>query len=174
MGKKARERKIRVIERRRSILRIITQNPGIHLRELERTSGMGLGALRNLLDSLISQKLVALDEVDGLRTLFPTTGIDSLNRKPIALLRKQHLRSIVELLLSAESLTHRELQLHMGIPRTTLRGHVDVLKRAGIVSTELNISLIDPGMIEQILLLTEPRYIDRLVSAVIEIFDLIN
>ncbi len=171
MGKKGRRLTRRVNERKRMLLEVIARNPGIHLRALERQSGIALGALRNLLDSLINSDLILESQIDGRRVFFSSRGIEPDDQRIVALLRKSQLRQIVESLLHHGSRSRKELREELNIPRTTLRGHLDRMAAAGLLELGKQISLTDPIRIQRILLLTRESLIERMVNSVIEIFD---
>lgn len=171
MGKKGRERTRRVNSRKRALLGIIARNPGIHLRDLERKSGIALGALRNLLDGLMESEIIDEIEANGTRTFFPSRGIEREDRLIVALLRKPHLRSIVELLLEQESMTRKELSNVSGVPRTTLRSHLETLAQSDIINLEKSITLIDSNRMNRLLVLTRTGLLERMIESVIEIFD---
>lgn len=174
MTRKGRERARRANLRKRLILILVTRNPGIHLRELERESGIALGALRNILDSLLNSELIIEKKIPGFRTFFSSRGIERGDREWVTLFRREHLRLIVEKLILTPSISRKDLKNHLNIPRTTLRGHLDHLGSAGIITLDKDIELTEPARAERILLLTKPHIIERMVSAVIEIFDETN
>lgn len=155
---------------RRDLLALVRAHPGMHLRELERASGLAVGALRHHLDWLLAAGLVK-DEEDGrLRRFFPV-GLDPPLRRALAALRPRSHRAVALHLLNHPAATTREVAAALGFPETTAGHYLRALASAGIATRDrTGHRLVDPATMVRALVAYRPSFADRLVDAALEMW----
>jgi len=155
---------------RRDLLALVRAHPGMHLRELERASGLALGALRHHLDYLLAAGLIK-DEEDGRLRRFYPVGLDPPLRKALAALRPRAHRAVVLHLLNHPGETAREVAAALSFPETTAGHYLRALAAAGIVARDRNgHRLAEPDAVVRALVAYRPSFADRLVDAALEIW----
>lgn len=162
------------LERRRDLVATLHDQPGLHVRELERRTGMPFSTLRHHLRALERHGLVEA-RTEGPSTHYFVRGPDA---PPVVLaaLRQDPLRRVLVLLLHAGGGTsYRTLLRLSGLPPSTLSTQLHVLARRGLVERF-------PSGRESVYAVTEPDevldalvrhrdsfhdpYVDALVAAV--------
>lgn len=115
------------LESRRRIYDFLTANPGVHLRRIGQVLGMSTGMLSYHLGYLERNGLLKSDEDGHRKRYFIARGLAEAQRRILAILRQDVPRQIVlELLMHGER-TFGELQLSVGVSKSTLSYHLQKL-----------------------------------------------
>lgn len=115
------------LESRRRIYDFLTANPGVHLRRIGQVLGMSTGMLSYHLGYLERNGLLKSDEDGHRKRYFIARGLVEAQRRILAILRQDVPRQIVlELLMHGER-TFGELQLSVGVSKSTLSYHLQKL-----------------------------------------------
>lgn len=139
---------------RSDILACVVENPGIHLRGIERHTALPLGQVLYHLDRLERMGLVASHRDRGFRRFF-SPAVVSRSEKPIlSALRHEVPRRVVLGLLEAPGLAHKDLQRLTGVAGSTLSFHLQRLVESGVLlrtraSGATAYALADPDLAER-------------------------
>ncbi len=160
------------VDARERIFRVIRESPGAHVREIERLSGFGYGAVEYHLRRLEAAGAVRVVAEGNQKTYF-AADFPKAMRPLAALVRREPLRRILVALLSYGKLTHQELGQVADMSPSTLSHHVKKLTGKGIVKPEAPgrgapLLLADPGAIERALVSHGPGIADPALQAYIE------
>lgn len=158
-------------ENRRTVLRLVAQHPGAHLRELERLAGLSLGSLRHHLDRLEGLGLVRA-EPDARFKRFFLTGIAALPRRAAIAVRQGRLRRILAALLEAPR-SHGQLADSLQIPRPSLTTYLRRLVALQLVQADAHgrFSVRDPSAVRDALALQHASLLDRLVDDALRLLE---
>ena len=122
-------------ETRRRIYRLIEDEPGLHLRELERRSGVALSTLRHHLRYLRKHGLVEVVEDKNVRRYFATNLAEPLDRRALAVLRQESLRRVVLYVLArGGSADYQDIMRKLQIPPSTLAVYLSQLTQKGVLA----------------------------------------
>lgn len=117
--------------RRRKILRLITKNPGVSLRELEELTNMNRSTLRFHLDFLENEGLIYSIRVGKYRLFFPSDSDVKYDQK---ILKSKRKKQIVKLLSQNGKLTISDIAKNLGVSYYTAYRHIMDLERMRIVT----------------------------------------
>src|SRR4030042_6467598 len=107
------------LETRKRVYDLVVQNPGVHLREIERLTNLPLGVVRYHLDRLEREGLIFPKEDRYFKRFFPKGRIPNVPTETFAALRQESLRRIVLYLLSHPGSTHASMMNAMDMPAST-------------------------------------------------------
>jgi len=116
--------------KRRRILKIIMQNPGISLKELEELTKMNRSTLRFHLNLLENEGWIYSVQI-GKHRLFFLTYDDNINLS--TLIKSERKKQIIELLNQNRELTIKEIANKLGINYKTVHKHISQLRNIGLV-----------------------------------------
>ena len=163
---------------RREIYTFIKGNPGLHLRELQRTLNLSLGNIRYHLDYLVRQELLVID-FDGYRkTFFTAHEILQWDRGVLALLRQRVPRGIIIFLIgqSLES-SFYEIQCQMNISKSSLSFQLKKLTSNHIIKIERSkgrnyyfIPEEDKERIVKLLITYRTSFLDDAIDRVVDVW----
>jgi predicted transcriptional regulator len=161
------------LENRRIIFEHIRDNPGTHIREMERELNLSIGVLTYHLDQLEGARLIR-SEGENRRSYFKADDFTHADRRIIAVLRSSRVEQIVVVLLEKENVSFRELKERLGISNSTLSYHMSRLVRSEIVmittvNREKYFRLVDRGSVLSALVTIEKT--EDPVGAFIEIWE---
>lgn len=121
-------------EARRRVFALVRDEPGLHLRELERRSGMPLSTLRHHVGFLERHRLVEGVEDRNVRRFFAVEPGPPVDRRVVGALRQRALRTVlVTLIARGGRLPYPELLAATGFPPSTLATHLRALVATGLV-----------------------------------------
>lgn len=125
------------LEARRKVYALVRDEPGLHLRELERRLGMPLSTLRHHLRFLEEHGLVDAVEDRNQKRWFTRLPVGREGRPLIAALRQAALRRVVLVLLErGGEASYQDLLAALALPPSTLGVHLSELARRGVVERE--------------------------------------
>lgn len=162
-------------EKRRALYALVRDEPGLHLRELERRSGLPLGTLRHHLRYLEEHRLVdAVDDRNVVR-YFVADLDEEQDRRALAALRQEALRRVLLAFLAREdAFPHRELLDAVGAPASTLAVYLRQLVDRGLlvrrsVGRESRYELAGRERIVRLLHTYRESFLDRMVDHLLDI-----
>lgn len=118
------------------ILQCVRMHAGIHLRDVERRTGLPLGQVLYHLDRLERMGLLATQRDHGFRRYYATDRVSHEEKPILAALRHDVPRRVMVRLLASPGLTHKELQAHAGVAGSTISFHLQRLVDAGVLLRE--------------------------------------
>jgi predicted transcriptional regulator len=155
-------------ERRRRIYRFIEKNPGIYLRDLQRTLEMPLTSLEYHLDYMV-RKNVILKERGGHYARYYVKQLDSEDKKILSALRQKRTREIVHITLLSKKAKYQSLLNELRIPPSTLSLYLKHLIDNNIlvrtkVGHENIYSVQDEDRVAKLLIAYKSSLVDKLVD----------
>lgn len=129
------------LESRRRVFELLTEYPGLHLRELERRLGMDVRGLQHHLEFLERRGAVTSLREGGYLRYYPRRWDETrfreqfgpLEKRLLALLRQRRPLQIVLLLLERGEISGPELREAMGLGGPALTYHMRKLTRSRLV-----------------------------------------
>lgn len=158
---------------REDILRCVREHPGIHLRGVERRTGLPLGQVLYHLDRLERMGLVASHRDSGFRRYFAPDAISRSEKPILSALRHDVPRRLVLALLERPRLPHKALQRSAGVAGSTLSFHLQRLVASGVLVRErvegsTTYALADPRLARREVVAYAPSFedpeVDRFVA----------
>ena len=169
------EEKILQLEARRRVFEAIKEYPGIHLRELQRKTGMALGTLRYQIRFLEKHGLVVEKKEGRLVTYYPAKGreVDARDKRYLAILRQELPRLIVLHLMMHPNSTHGEMKGHFNVSPSTLSYHLKRLVEAGIISKDEKgrYRVVDEERVAKVLITYRQSFVDAMVDAFVRFWE---
>lgn len=122
-------------ETRRKLYQLIERQPGLHLREIERRSGMALGTLRHHLRFLQEHRLVDASEDRNVIRYFATVIAEPADRRALAALRQEALRRVLLFVLAqGGAASYQDIAESSGAPPSTLAVYLSQLVERGLLA----------------------------------------
>jgi len=163
------------LDTRRAIYELVSSQPGLHLREIQRRLGMHINLVEYHLGHLIRSELVVEVKDAGYSRYFPTSppgegaGTDRLTsqeKRVLALLRQPMPLRIIVFLLATGHAQHRELCAHLGCAPSTLTYHMRRIVAQQVASQVTagegkGYSLVDRRGVARLLMLYRPEPFDQ-------------
>ena len=155
-------------ENRRKIYDIIEENPGIHLRELQRVLDTPLTTLEYHLSYLVRKKII-YSETDLHFKRYYAKPLEKEDKKVIAALRQKRLREIVLLILAKEKAKYQFLSEYLKLPNSTLSFYLKYLADNGIlakekVGYETLYTVKDEDRVAKVLIAYRTSFLDKLID----------
>jgi len=163
------------LETRKRVYDLVVQNPGVHLREIERRTNLPLGVVRYHLDRLQREELIYPKEDRYFKRFFPKNKVPNVPSDTFAVLRQESLRKIVLLLLNNPGSTHQALMATLGLPASTLSTYLSILVEKNVVRRERRgkenlYTLTDEESVMKVLVVYRPSFLDKLVDHAISLY----
>lgn len=162
-------------ESRRMLYALIRDEPGLHLRELERRSGIPLSTLRHHLRFLTEHKLVDTQEDRNVVRYFTALLDEPVERAIVGALRQESLRRVVLYLLhQGGAATYKDILSAIGAPPSTLAVYLAELARRGVierrsVGRESRYEVVDGGRVVRLLHSYRGSFLDSLVDHLLDV-----
>lgn len=123
---------------RQRVYDVVRRFPGIHLREIERQTGVSAPLAQYHLRKLADEGFVELHEQGGYARFYPTAkgksaSVTALDMPLLGLLREEVPLHVVLLLLDRGPMTHTELVGELGVAKSTVSYHLAKLAEAEVV-----------------------------------------
>jgi predicted transcriptional regulator len=155
-------------ERRREIYRLVEKNPGIHLRDLQRTMEMPLASLEYHLDYMVRRNVI-LRERDRHYVRYYVKQLDGEDKKILSALRQKRTREIVLIILLSKKAKYQTLLDELRIPPSTLSLYLKHLIDNNIlvrnkVGHENIYTVQDEDRIAKTLIAYKSSFVDKLVD----------
>ena len=163
------------LETRKRVYEIVSQSPGVHLREIERLSSLPLGVVRYHLERLQREELIFAEEDRYFKRFFPKNRIPNVSTNTMAVLRQESLRRIMLQLLAEPGSTHQQLRNAMVLPASTLSTYLSILMKKNVVRRERRgrenlYYVVDEEAVMKVLLVYRPSFLDKLVDHAIALY----
>lgn len=114
----------------------VRRYPGIHLREIERQTGISAPLAQYHLRKLVDEREVESREQGSYLRFYPSTKgrrLPERDRGVVGLLREEVPLHVVLLLLDKGPMTHTQLVEGLGVAKSTVSYHLHKLAEAGVV-----------------------------------------
>ena len=162
---------------RQRVYAVVRRFPGIHLREIERQTGISAALAQYHLRKLVEDEFVEVHEQGGYARHYPTDKGKSASVTPrdlplVGLLREEVPLHVALLLLDRGPMTHTELVAELGVAKSTVSYHLAKLAEADVVERvegETKLRLKDRERIYRLLLAYRPT--PTLVDAFAELWE---
>jgi predicted transcriptional regulator len=125
---------IRLQRTRRRILEFVAVRPGVSAREIQRSLKLGWGETAYHLDQLVRADAVHRERT-GRRDAYFDPSIPWADRRILVLLRGGATRRLLLELTSVPDCSFSQLQVRLGVSKSTLSFHLSRLIAVGVVET---------------------------------------
>ena len=123
------------LDSRNKIFKTIIKQPGICIRELERTLEIAMGELTYHLPILIKADLI-LEENDGYFRRFYSKDFRREEIKMLSFLRREAAKKVIPLLLKYKRINNNLLKKELSISKSTASWHLSRLKQNKLVEVQ--------------------------------------
>jgi len=162
------------LESRNRVYKIIEESPGLHFRELQRRSGLAVGALQYHLDTLQKNHLIRVEKQGRFNRYFSVRGIQlGEQEKTISILRQESARKIVIFLLQKKQANNFDIAEAVQLSASTVSWHLSKLVESGVVSEKRSgkqkmFFITSPRETAQLLVSYKKTFLDALVDNFVE------
>jgi predicted transcriptional regulator len=170
-GKKKRsdEKEDFELEARAKVFEIISQAPGLHLREIQKRLKIPLGTVEYHLKYFEDNDIVIVREEGGYKRYYPKKAMGSEDRKFLSLLRQQIPRRVVLFLMRNPKSSFGEIAKDLGLPPSSLSFHVKKLVKAEVIERTKKgrvsyFHVNDPDRVAKVLIAHRRSFLDELVD----------
>lgn len=163
------------LETRKRVYDLVVSTPGVHLREVERQTGLPLGVVRYHLDRLQREELIFAKEDRYFKRFFPKGQIPNVPTETFEVLRQESLRRIVLHLLNNAGSSHANVMASLQLPPSTLSTYLSILLKKNVVRRERrgkeNLYFVaDEESVMKVLMVYRPTFLDKLVDHAISMY----
>jgi predicted transcriptional regulator len=161
------------------LLEIVRLLPGVHLREVQRRTGLGLGDTVYQLGKLESLGLIDSERRGRYRRYY-SSEIKTVDRTSLSVLLNSSRRQITISLLEEGALNVADLASRLEVGKSTALRHLRILESAGLVVPSKGSEgsavwvLYDPGRAKRLLTRCNPTRLNRLSESFLQSWDLLN
>jgi predicted transcriptional regulator len=135
---------------------LVSLQPGLHLRELQRQIGLSFSSTRYHVDKLAKDGEIDRVEDNGYSRIYPA-GIVQRDKILLSLIRRETDRRILSSFLKENSLSQQRLTDLTKLAKSTVSEHLATLLNLGVVRTKA-------GGERRIFELTDPAEIDTMLN----------
>ncbi len=165
--------------RAQRLLDVVKLLPGIHLREAQRRTGLGLGNTVYQLQKLESLGLIDSEKCGRYRRYYPP-NINVADRRMLSVLLNPSRRRIIQLLVAKHALNVSDLCVKLSLGKSTTLWHLKILESEGLVNSPVGLPdsdlwhLRDPRNANRILSKFNQNALDSLSESFLQSWDLIG
>ena len=157
------------LETRKNIFDMIAENPGLHLREIQKRLNIPLGTVEYHLNYFEDNEVVLVKEERGYKRYFPKKVMGSEDRNYLALLREVIPRRVVLHLMKNPGATFGDLAQALDMPPSSLAFHVKKLVTAQVLDRVKKgrvsyFKVKEPERVAKILIAHKRSFLDELVD----------
>lgn len=158
------------LEVRKNIYDTVCKYPGIHLRELQRKTGLATGSLDYHLHFLYKRGLIRKEKDSRFIRYYNALQAYSEEEKHLlSVLRQETLRRIVIYLIQKKKATATNISRDLELTPSNLSGHLRTLEKQDIIRYKKKgrfrfYSVIDAEMIVRCLVLHKKSFLDKMVD----------
>jgi predicted transcriptional regulator len=161
-------------EHRRKIYAFVKENPGLHMRELQRQLNIPLSTLEYHLDYLEKKEILYLED-DRRYCRYFAENLTEYEKILLSALRQHRFREIILIVLSEEIMCFKELSKEIKIADSTLSIYLRYLSEKGIlerekIGLETCYRIAREDITVKSLLCYRASFVDKLVDRVLESF----
>jgi len=158
------------IEARKRVYDIIFENPGLHLREIQKRLNIPLGTVEYHLKYLEDNELVIVKEMGGYKRYYPKGVMGSDVRNILSLLRQEVPRNIVIFLLNHPNASFGEVAKAFDVAPSTLSFHMKKLLKDGIIDRTKHgrtstFTVVEVDKVANVLIAHRRSFLDGLVDS---------
>ena len=155
-------------EKRHKIYETIKKNPGLYIRQLQRTLGIPLSSLQYHLNYM-ARRNVIIEEKSKHYTRYYCKPLEPEDKKVLSVLRQKRLREIVMIILVSKKAKYRFIVQTLGLPASTISFYLKHLFDNHIIERtkigyENVYTLKDEDRIAKILIAYQHSFLDTLVD----------
>ena len=159
------------LESRKQTFDAIVDNPGIHLRELERKVDIPLGTIRYHIRVLEKRQLIIIRTEGKYKRYYAKGEIDRSDKDRLAVLRKELPRTIILFLMEFPGSTHSDLTEAIAVAPSTMSYHLKRLVKDNIIEKEKGkYRVVDEEKIADLLIQYRQTFLDSLVDRFVRIW----
>jgi predicted transcriptional regulator len=163
------------LETRKRVYSLVVSTPGVHLREIERQTGLTLGVVRYHLDRLQREELIFAKSDRYFKRFFPKGRIPNVPTETFEALRQESLRRIVLHLLGSPGSSHSIMMTALQLPPSTLSTYLSILLKKRVVRRERRgkenlYFVVDEESVMKVLIVYRPTFLDKLVDHAISMY----
>src|SRR3989339_2062449 len=164
------------LESRRRIYEIVTQNAGIHFREVERKSRLSVAVTKHNLDYLTKHDIIK-SERDGRNLRYYPLHFNLQNIKIMNLLRQEGIRKILLCMLSKDRTFFSNIVKSTGLSASTVSEHLKRLEEKNIIKPHNKDNktyyslIINKNDLVRLLIAYRESFLDRLVDRIIDTWE---
>jgi predicted transcriptional regulator len=165
--------------RAQRLLEVVKLLPGIHLREAQRRTGLGLGDTVYQLQKLESLGLIDSEKRGRYRRFYPA-DINMADRRMLSVLLNPNRRLIIQLLVAKQALNVSDLAAKLRLGKSTTLWHLKILESEGLVNSPAALPdsgvwrLKDARNAKRILSRFNLNALDRLSESFLQSWDLVG
>jgi len=153
----------------------ISNNPGLHFREIQRRTGIATGSLQYHIDYLKKKHLIR-EEKQGKFSRFYSVRGEEVDTQLMSLLRQDSVRKIILFLMKRRRATLPQISKDVSLSVSTASFHLQKLLLGEIVSQKnygkkTYFSLIDKDRILELLLTYKGSFLDEVVDSFVDIWE---
>jgi predicted transcriptional regulator len=158
-------------EYRRRIYQYIKENPGFHLRALQRRLDIPLSTLDYHLGYMVQKNVIECKQ-DGYYKRYYVTPLEKIDLKLLSILRQKRLREIILIILNEEGVKYQTLLQRLKIPTSTLSFQLNHLMKSNVIirqriGHEHVYTVADEDALMKLLITYQSSFVDRLIDNVI-------
>jgi len=161
------------LDTRRRVYEFIKNNPGTHMREIQRRLTMPIGVLKFHIQYLIKHDMITEKPDRYYKRYYLIGTLGSVDKEALSVLRQQYPRWIILYLLDHSVAKHKELLSKFNLKPSTLSFYLKSMVNKKIVirtraGRQSSYSLTNPEAIIKILITYRPSFFDKLVDRFLE------
>lgn len=162
-------------ETRQQIASHVETNPGVHFSAICRNLDIATGQGQYHLRRLVRNGTLIREDICG-RTHYYPEAYPVIERRAMALLRRETTRELVLVLLEHGEMSPTDLVQQVGVARSTIEWHISNLLEYELVEKRIEnravmVALTRPEMMRELLVEIEPSLSDRLVDRFTRLVD---
>lgn len=164
------------LKSRQKLFELIRNDPGLHFREIQRRTGLAVGALQYHLSYLEKKNLLKVESSENTKRYF-ALQVNRIAGEEIAmpLLRQEKVRHLLLALLTSKNKTLYELSDITGIPYSSSSRAMERLVSAGLVervkkNKDTTFKVTDPDNLSRMLVQYKSGFLDELVDQFVDVW----
>jgi len=163
------------LENRRILYRYIRDNPGSHLRRIERDLGMNIGTLRHHVDFLEKKRIIVSGKDGNLKVFFAAGELSTDEKRISPILQQKCMRNIILTIIFVPGLTHGGIAERLSMKPSTLSKYLKILESKEVIRVERDQNekhyfIRDEKEIIELLLTYRKSFWDSFVDNMLEIY----
>lgn len=154
---------------RRRLYRYIQDNPGMHLRGIQRAVDMPLGTVEYHLHQMEKNEMLTSRDDGRFKAFFAKEGIDRRDKDILYYVRQDNPRRIMIHLLEHPDSSHAEAVRALPVGPSTVSFHMSKLQKAGLIEQRRHgrsklYSVVEPDRVANVLVKYRKSFLDDLVD----------
>jgi len=167
---------IQALETRQQLYELIQRFPGMHFREIQRTSGLAVGTLQYHIKHLVEEGLVVGVKDGEYVRYYPVGAVTEKDKFLLQFLRQKPIRRMLVFLLENKRANHKRLTGASGVSPATTSWYLGKLLDAKVVvkrkvGREVFYSIAEPREVARTLLTYKESFLDKVVERFTEIWE---